>query len=297
MGNAAFFRCGLVAVVGRPNVGKSTLMNHLIGQKISITSRKAQTTRQRVTGILTDAEAQFVFVDTPGFQTRHLNTMNRMMNRSVKQSLNEVDCVYFVIEGTRFDARDAEVVPLLPKGRPVILVINKIDHLEALNTLLPFIEKMQTVFPFVSIVPVSAKRNTQLDRLLSETKKYLPVASPMFDADDLTDRDERFLAAEFLREKIFRLLGDELPYTTSVVIEKFETEGNLRRIFAAVLVDRESHRAMILGEGGLKMKEIASAARKDMENLFGGKVWLEVFIRVRSGWADDESALRKLGFS
>ncbi|HJV26110.1 MAG TPA: GTPase Era, partial [Aromatoleum sp.] len=282
------FRTGFVAIVGRPNVGKSTLLNRLIGQKISIVSRKAQTTRHRVTGILTNDDAQFVFVDTPGFQTKHRNALNRSMNRTVSQVLGDVDLVFFVIEAGRFGEDDRKVVDVLPQGAKVVLIINKVDRLADKSALLPFIARMNEVFPFTEIVPLSAERGTNVDELLKAVTPLLPEGAPMYGADEVTDRSERFLAAEFLREKLFRLLGDELPYGIAVEIEKFETEGNLRRIFAAVVVDRASHKGIVIGKGGEQLKRIASEARAELEQLFDGKVFLEVWVKVKSGWADDE---------
>jgi len=290
-------KVGYIAIVGRPNVGKSTLLNHLIGQKVSITSRKAQTTRHRVTGIRTDADVQYIFVDTPGFQTQHQSALNRVMNRSVTQTLSNVDVVLFVIEVMRFDERDEKVLALLPRNQPVLLVLNKVDKIDDKEKLLPFIEKMSLLFPFAAIIPVSAQRGgAQLDQLLQEIRSHLPEGTPMFGEDEITDRSERFLAAEIVREKVFRLSGDEVPYSVSVEIEKFEIEGKLRRIFAAIIVDRESQKPILIGKNGEKLKEMATQARKDMEKLFGGKVYLEVWIKVKGGWADDERALKSLGY-
>jgi GTP-binding protein Era len=290
------FRSGYVAIVGRPNVGKSTLLNHLIGQKISITSRKAQTTRHRIHGIYTDEQSQFVFVDTPGFQTKHLNALNRGMNRVVISSLRDVQVVVYVLEALRYDERDQEVLKLLPDNRPVVLVINKIDEVPDKGQLFSFAERVAQDFKFAEIVPVSAKQNIKLDELKNTLRRFLPAGELIYDKDDITNRSERFLAAEMLREKIFRFTGDELPYSTSVVIEQFKMEGKLRRISAAVLVDREAHKAMLIGKKGEKLKEIATQARLDMEKLFDGKVFLEVFIKLRSGWADDPRVLHSLGY-
>ncbi|MHB9100435.1 MAG: GTPase Era [Sulfuricella sp.] len=290
------FRTGYIAIVGRPNVGKSTLLNHLIGQKISITSRKAQTTRHRIVGIRTDADAQYVFVDTPGFQMQHQNVLNRVMNRTVTQSLSDVDVALFVIEAMRFDARDEKVLALLPRNQPVVLVINKTDKVSDKSTLLPFIEKVSASFPFAAIIPVSAKRDAQLPELVQEIRRHLQEGEPIYGEDEITDRSERFLAAEIVREKVFRLLGDEIPYSISVEIEKFETEGDLRRVYAAIIVDRDSQKPILIGKKGEKLKEIGTQARKDMEELFGLKVYLEVWVKVKSGWADDERAVKSLGY-
>ncbi len=290
------FRTGFVAIVGRPNVGKSTLLNRLIGQKISIVSRKAQTTRHRVTGILTRDDAQFVFVDTPGFQTRHRSALNRAMNRNVTQALASVDLVFLVVEAGRFGEDDEKVVSVLPKDARVVLVINKVDRLADKKQLLPFIDRLRGVYPFVEIVPLSAERGTHIEELVRAAQPLLPEGQPMYEADEITDRSERFLASEFLREKLFRLLGDELPYGIAVEIEKFETEGALRRIHAAVIVDKAAHKAIVIGKGGEQLKRIASEARVELEKLFDGKVYLEVWVKVRSGWADDERALKSLGY-
>ncbi|HUW00373.1 MAG TPA: GTPase Era [Gallionella sp.] len=290
------FHSGFIAIVGRPNVGKSTLLNHLIGQKISITSRKAQTTRHRIHGIYTDEHSQFVFVDTPGFQTRHLNALNRGMNRVVTSSLRDVQVVLYVLEALRYDERDQEVLRLLPDNRPVLLVINKIDEVADKGQLFAFAERVAQDFKFAAIVPVSARLGSKIEELRDAIRSHLPEGELIYDKDDITDRSERFLAAEMLREKIFRFTGDELPYSTSVVIEQFKMEGKLRRISAAVLVDREAHKAMLIGKKGEKLKEIATQARLDMEKMFGGKVFLEVFVKLRSGWADDERVLRSLGY-
>jgi GTP-binding protein Era len=297
MTETTLFKSGFVAIVGRPNVGKSTLLNHLVGQKISITSRKAQTTRHRITGILTDDASQFVFVDTPGFQTQHQNALNRSMNRVVTASLRDVNVVLFVLEASHYDERDRQVLKLLPQDVPVILVINKADMLADKRELLPFIEKLKDEFAFAAIVPVSARQNKALDTLLSAVRERLPEGEPIYAPDEITDRSERFLAAELLREKIFRLTGEELPYSVSVVIEQFKEEENgLRRIHAAILVDKDAHKAMLIGRGGEKLKEIATGARLDMEKLFGAKVFLEVWVKVRSGWADNAGMLKSLGY-
>ena len=289
-------RTGFIAIVGRPNVGKSTLLNHLIGQKVSITSRKAQTTRHRITGILTVGAEQFVFVDTPGFQTLHTNALNRSMNRVVTGSLRDVHAVLFVIEARHFDERDQQVLELLPQDRPVILVINKADLMKDKSELLPFIEKIAALHPFAAIVPVSARQDKQLDTLLDAIRPHLAEGEHLYAEDDITDRNERFLAAELLREKIFRFTGEELPYSVSVVIEQFQQDGKLRRIHAAILVDKEAHKIMLIGRKGEKLKEIATQARLDMEKLFDGKVFLEVFVKVRSGWADSAQMLKTLGY-
>ena len=294
------FRTGYLAVVGRPNVGKSTLVNRLVGARVSITSRKAQTTRHRIHGVLTTDTCQFIFVDTPGFQNTHKNALNRLMNRSVSQTLSEVDVVLLVIEAGRWSESDRQLLPQLPSERPVLLLINKIDRLADKTALLPFIQQVSAAFAFAEILPLSAESGNGVDELLTTTAKYLPVGESIFSADDITDRSERFLAAELLREKLFRNLGEELPYGIAVEIEKFEletSEGNeLRRIFAAVIVDKEAYKAMVIGKNGERLKRISTDARRDMEKLFGGKVWLETWVKVKSGWADDERALKSLGY-
>ncbi len=289
------FRTGYIAIVGRPNVGKSTLLNYLVQQKISITSKKAQTTRYRINGIRTDHQSQCIFVDTPGFQKQYVNRLNTAMNRVVTQSMQDVDVVLFVIEAARFDQRDGLVLKLLPKDIPVILVVNKIDCLADKNVLLPFLKDMGEQFNFAAIIPVSAVQGTQTSELLETIRSYLPEAAPFFAEDEYTDRSERFIAAELLREKLFRLIGDEIPYSTSVVIEQFQQQGHLRKIYASILVDKSGQKAIVIGKNGEKLKLIASQARKDMEKSFGHKVYLEVWVKVRSGWADNAHVLKSLG--
>lgn len=289
-------RSGQIAIIGRPNVGKSTLLNALIGEKLSIVSRRAQTTRHRIIGILTRADTQYVFVDTPGFQTRYGNALNQVMNRGVRQALAEVDVVLFVVEAGRFDERDRAVRQLVPADCPLIIVVNKIDQLKDKARLLPFLADLAREGDFAAIVPVSATRGAQLDELLAETRKHLPNNEFLFGEDEITDRSERFLAAEYIREKLFRLIGDELPYAATVEVEKFVVDGELRRISAAIVVDRGGHKAIIIGSGGETVKRIASEARQDMERMFGGPVFLEVFVKVKSGWADDERLLKSLGY-
>ena len=290
------FHSGYIAIVGRPNVGKSTLLNHLIGQKVSITSRKAQTTRHRITGILTEENTQFVFVDTPGFQTQYLNALNKGLNKVVTSSLRDVNVVLFVIEARHFDERDRLVMNLLPKNAPVILVINKVDNMQDKGELLPFMRDIAEEHEFTAIVPVSAKHDKQLDTLLEAIRPFLPEGEKIYPADEITDRNERFLAAEIVREKVFRFTGEELPYSVSVVIEQFKMDGKMRRIHAAILVDKDAHKAMLIGKNGEKLKEIATQSRLDMEKLFDGKVFLEVWIKVRSGWADSPQMLKSLGY-
>ena len=290
------FKSGTIAIVGRPNVGKSTLLNRLIGEKISIVSRKAQTTRHRIMGILTRPDAQFVFVDTPGFQTKHTNALNRTMNRGVSQALAEVDVVILVLDADHFDERDKAVIQLLPPERPVILAVNKIDQIKDKTKLLPILASLAGQHAFAAIVPVSAAKGSQLEDLLAETRKHLPNNELLFGEDEITDKSEKFIASEYIREKLFRLIGDELPYAATVEVEKFEVDGALRRISAAIVVDRQAHKRIIIGKGGETLKRIASEARQDMERLFDGKVFLEVFVKVKSGWNDDERLLKSLGY-
>ena len=290
------FRCGTVAIVGRPNVGKSTLLNHILGMKLAITSRKAQTTRHRLLGIHTTDDTQFLFVDTPGFQQKHLNALNKGLNKTVTQVLTEVDVVLFVIEPMKLGDADRKVLQLLSEKTPTILVVNKSDLMGDKGNLLPLIQDFDLEFPFSEIVPVSAKKSLNLDELLVTIRKYLPEQAAIYSEDELTDKNERFLAAELVREKIFRLLGDEIPYSVAVEIEKFEVVGNLRRIFCAIIVDKDSQKPMLIGKNGDKMKQISTEARQDMEKLFGGKVYLETWVKVKGGWADDERALKSLGY-
>jgi GTP-binding protein Era len=290
------FRCGYIAIVGRPNVGKSTLMNQLIGAKVSITSRKAQTTRHRITGIQTEGDTQYVYVDTPGFQTRHANALNKKLNRTVTDTLTAADVVLFIVEAGSYGQPDKKVLDLIPKNVPCILVINKSDRIKDKAVMMPFAHQVAADRDFAAVVPVSAKLRFQLDALEGEIRKHLPANPPMFGEDDITDRSEKFLAAEIVREKVFRFVGEELPYTSTVIIEQFEQEGNLRRVFAAILVERDNHKAMVIGQKGAKLKEISTQARLDMEKLFGGPVYLEIFVKVKSGWADNEAGLRAYGY-
>jgi GTP-binding protein Era len=293
---ASAFHCGYIAIVGRPNVGKSTLMNALIGAKVSITSRKAQTTRHRITGIQTKEHAQFIYVDTPGFQTRHANPLNKKLNRTVTDTLTASDVILFLVEAGTFGPADQQVLNLIPKNVPCILVINKSDRVKDKKALMPFAQQVAGLHPFAAVVPVSAKQRFQLQFLEEEIERRLPENPAVFDPDDITDRSEKFLAAEIVREKVFRFVGEELPYTSTVLIEKFEQEGNLRRVFAAILVERDSHKAMLIGQKGARLKEISTQSRLDMEKLFGGPVYLEIWVKVKSGWADNEAGLRAYGY-
>jgi GTPase len=297
--------CGLVAIVGRPTVGKSTLLNALVGQKISITSRKAQTTRHRITGVRTVGPNQFVFVDTPGFQTREVRgrtALNRNLNRTVQVVLGDVDVVLFLVEAGRFNLDDAKVLALLPPDKPAILVANKLDTVTRRADLMPWLKAMQERHPFAEYVPMSAQKPADVERLFQIVAPYLPAQPWMYEVDALTDRSERFLAAELIREKLFRLTGDELPYSATVVIDKFDEEQGpagrppMKRIAATIVVERDAHKGMVIGEGGERLKRIGSEARQDLEQLTGSKVFLELWVKVRSGWADSEEHLRSYGY-
>ena len=290
------FRTGTVAIVGRPNVGKSTLLNKVVGAHVAITSRKAQTTRHRIQGIYTDKRSQFIFVDTPGYQTQHRNALNREMNRTVGQVANEVDVVVLVIEASGWDERDTPVLELIPQDAKVILALNKVDRVTDKSKVVAALTDANARRSFVALVPVSAEKGTQVRPLLEEIRKLLPERAAIYEEDEITDRSERFLAAELVRERIFRLLGDELPYSIAVDIEAFTLEGNLRRIAATIYVDRPGHKAIVIGEKGATLKRIGTEARHAMEALFGSKVFLETHVRVKSGWADNDAALRALGY-
>ena len=286
----------LARALGKPNVGKSTLLNALVGQKVSITSRKAQTTRHRITGLRTVGPTQFVFVDTPGFQTRHGNALNRSLNKTVLGAVSDVDVIVLVVEAGRFNQADAKVLELLPQNIPVILVANKLDMIHRRGDIAPWLAEMQQRHPFAEFVPMSAKNAKDVQRFYGIAEKYLPEQDWMFDAEELTDRSERFMAAEMVREKLFRLTGDELPYTSTVIIDKFEDEGKLRRIAATIVVERDGHKGMIIGEKGEKLKRIGTEARQELEKLWDCKVFLELWVKVRSGWADDEARVRSFGY-
>lgn len=288
--------CGYVALAGRPNVGKSTLTNALTGSKISIVSRKAQTTRHRIHGVLTRGAHQMIFVDTPGFQTRHGGAMNRMMNRVVAQTLADVDVVVHVIEAGKWSAADAQILPMLPSPERVILAVNKIDRLKDKTALYPFVAARMADFPYGAVVPVSAERGVQLDELMHEIIQRLPQGEHAFEDDALTDRSVRFLAAEIIREKLFRLVGDELPYGCAVVIEQWDETPAGVGIAACILVERESYRPILLGAKGAHMKRIATEARQDIIRLLDQPVHLDVYIKVRRGWSEQDSILRELGY-
>jgi GTP-binding protein Era len=294
-------RCGVIAIVGKPNVGKSTLLNALVGQKISITSRKAQTTRHRITGIRTIGPTQFIFVDTPGFQTRHATALNRSLNKTVMGAVGDVDLVLFVVEAGRFTLGDAKVLSLLKPGVPALLVANKLDQVNRRAEIAPWLRDMQQRHPFAEFVPMSAKNPKDIERLFGICEKYLPEQPWWYGEDELTDRSEKFLASETVREKLFRLTGEELPYTSTVVIDKFDEEpspqhGRFVRIAATIIVERDSHKAMVIGDKGERLKRIGTEARQELEKLMDAKVFLEIWVKVRAGWADDEARVRSFGY-
>jgi GTPase len=296
-------RTGFVAIVGRPNVGKSTLVNSLVGEHLSITSRKPQTTRQAVRGVLTrnmgpqQVPTQFIFVDTPGFQKRHRTALNRLMNETVRRSLGEVDAIVLVIESRGFSEADVAVLNLLPReGVPVILALSKSDLLRERDRLLPVMADAAGRFAFAAIVPVSAEKGRQLDELLEELARCMPEGEPLFDADAFTDRSLRFLAAESLREKAFRLLGDELPYGVAVAIDRWQEDDTHVEIDATLLVARDSHKGIVIGKDGAKLREIGRLARADIAALVGKSVHLQTHVRVKGGWSDDARALKSLGY-
>ena len=289
--------CGYIALVGRPNVGKSTLLNRIMQQKVSITSKKPQTTRHSILGICTEENYQFVYVDTPGIHQGSKKTMNRMMNKTAINVLRDVDAVAFVVDGTHWEEEDEYVLRLLKNvSVPCFLVVNKVDNIADKYKLLPWLETMSHLHNFTAIIPLSAKTGVQVDALQAQLKKVLPEGPHLFDEDQFTDRSMRFLCAELLREKIFRLCGQELPYATTVDIESFKDEGALVRIHALILVDKENHKRMIIGDKGSKLKEMASSARVEMEKLIGKKVFLQCWCKVKSGWSDDERVLKQLGY-
>lgn len=299
------FRTGMVAIIGRPNVGKSTLLNRLVGQKVSITSRKAQTTRHRILGIVTNDRAQFVFVDTPGVQSRHQSALHKTMHRAVRDGMAGVACILFVVEAGRFGPEDAAVLAMLPTDTPVILVVNKVDRVDDKGRLVPFIQARATEHAWASVVPISAKTGLQTAALLDEIEKVLPEGEPMFAEDDLTDRSERFMVSELIREKVFRQLGDELPYGMTVLIDQFVEEpsqdaknpgGRFCRIAASIVVQRDSHKAMLIGAGGAKLKLIGSEARSDIEKLLQSRCHLELWVKVRSGWSDSAALVKSFGY-
>ena len=289
-------KCGTVAIIGQPNVGKSSLLNHFVGSKLSITSNKSQTTRYPLIGIYTSENTQFIFVDTPGYQQKYQNQMNKNMNKTVVQALKDVDVILFLTESNRSNDIEKKLIEMIPKDSHAILAINKIDLIKDKSKLLKMIEDYDSYKRFQHIVPISVKKKLSLTELQNLIRDFLPEQDFIYEDDELTDKNERFLAAEIIREKVFRLTGQELPYSVAVEIEKFEeTPEGLRRIYAAIIVDRESHKPMIIGKKGDRLKDISSKSRKDMEALFWAKVWLEVWVKVQKGWADDQRALKSLG--
>lgn len=290
-------RCGYIAIVGRPNVGKSTLINHLIKQKVSITSRKPQTTRHAILGIKTVDENQMIFVDTPGLHQGVKKSINRFMNKNALRALKDSDIVVFMVDGVNFKPDDEYVLSLVEKAKkPTFLLINKIDKVKDKKSLLPFIEEMAQKYDFTSIIPLSAKNGDQVNLFEEELIKLLPKGEHLYDAEMITNRSVKFLCAEIIREKIFRFSGQELPYSTTVEIESFKEEDKVIKIHALILVDKESHKRMIIGEKGAKLKEIASLARLDMEKLLDKKVFLQCWCKVKAGWADNENLLKQLGY-
>lgn len=295
--NKAEGRCGFIAIVGRPNVGKSTLLNHLLEQKISITSRKPQTTRHRITGIRTDGNIQYVFVDTPGLHMGQKKAINRVMNNTVIEVLKEVDVVLFVTERMVFNEEDENVLQALQHvGVPVLLLINKCDQLNLAQRekLLPHISRLAERRKFAEVIPIAVLTGHNLDRVLECVASYLPEGPFLFPEDQVTDRSSRFLAAELIREKVTRQLGAEVPYETTVEIEKFSQEGKMLRIHGLILVDKPGQKQIIIGNAGERLKSIGTAARLDMEKAFDCKVMLHLWVKVKSGWADDERALHSL---
>lgn len=295
--NHSPFHCGYAAIVGRPNVGKSTLLNRILGQKIAITSPRPQTTRHKIVGIKTDARSQAIYVDTPGIHRGGKRAINRYMNKAARSSLADVDVVVFVIDAARWTAQDDDVLQgLVTLEAPVIAAVNKVDVLAQKETLLPYLEQLVQKFNFAAIVPLSARKGDNVERLEAEVRARLPEAPALFPEDQVTDRSQRFIAAELIREKLMRRLGEELPYAVTVEIEQFAIEGNLFRIHAVIWVEKEGQKAIVIGKGGAVLKEIGQHAREDMEKIFDAKVFLETWVRVKEGWTEDERLLRKLGY-
>lgn len=291
------FRCGHVAIVGRANVGKSTLLNRLVGQKLSITSDRPQTTRHRIVGVVTRPDAQLLFLDSPGYQTRAGGALlDRVLNRTALQVAEDADVVVMLCDGRAWTAADEQIARLLPTDRPVLLAVNKTDAVADKGRLMALVDRARRCRDFAEVVPISARTGRQVELLLELCAARLPQGPAQYAADALTDRSERFLAAELIREKLFRQLGDELPYASTVEIERFEDSPKLRRIHAAILVDRESQKPIVLGAGGQRIKRIATEARIDLEKLLGSKVYLELFVKVKSGWAGSEQSLRAYGY-
>ncbi len=291
------FRCGTVAFAGRPNTGKSSLLNRLLGEKLAIVSAKPQTTRHLVRGILESPGCQCVLLDAPGFQAARDDALNRALNRRAAEAARDADVVAFVLEALRFGEADRQALRRIPPAATVVAVLNKVDRVRRAAQLLPFIERLAREREFAALVPVSARTGRNVAELLGVICGLLPEAPRRYPAGQLTDQDERFFAAELLREKLFRLLGQELPYRCEVALESFRQEGRLRRIAATIWIERESQKPIVLGRGGERIKRLASAARRDMERLFGGRVHLEVWVKVKRGWTDDLQSLRQLGYA
>lgn len=283
--------CGYISIIGRPNVGKSTLMNHLIGQKISITSRKPQTTRHKVNGVLSRDNYQYVFVDTPGFQKLYINKLNKLLNESVISSLTSVDVVLFVVEAGLFNPGDEEVLNLLPVNAKVILLVNKEDKLKDKHELDSYVKTIASKYPFSDIALVAAKHHTGVDELIVKIQKYIPEGPFLYPDDQLTDRSSKFLASEIIREKLFRYLGEELPYNLAVEIDSFKIEKDLTRISATIIVDKDNQKGIVIGKNGEKLKKISTEARTDMEKLFDAKIFLQTWVKVKSGFADEAKFL------
>lgn len=290
--------CGFIAIVGRPNVGKSTLLNKILGQKISITSRKAQTTRHRIVGIHTDGNYQAIYVDTPGLHIEEKRAINRLMNRAASSAIGDVDLIIFVVDGTHWNEDDEMVLHKLRKSKtPVVLAINKIDNIKNKDELLPFMTEISQKFEFAHLVPISAQRGNNVQQLQQIVKDSLKPGLHHFPEEYVTDRSQRFMASEIIREKLMRFTGEELPYSVTVEIEQFKVnERGTYEINGLILVERDGQKKMIIGKGGQKIKTIGIEARQDMERLFDSKVHLELWVKVKSGWADDERALRSLGY-
>ncbi|WP_296591010.1 GTPase Era [Methylophaga sp.] len=298
MNDQPAFRSGYVAIIGRPNVGKSTLINRILGQKLCITSRRPQTTRHRILGIKTSELGQFIYVDTPGIHSDGKRAMNRYMNRAAAASVEDVDVVVFVIEGMKWTEEDERVLQKLKEtSKPVILVMNKIDKLEDKATLFPQVEKLAALFKFTDIVPLSARKGINLESLEESIYELMPEGEMIFDEDQLTDRSSRFLAAEMVREKLFRHLGQELPYSLTVDIEQFEDDNGMYRISAVIYVERSGQKSIVIGKKGELLKQVGKDAREDMEKLFDCKVFLQLWVKVREGWSDNERMLRNLGYN
>jgi len=290
-------RCGYVALVGRPNVGKSTLMNRLLGQKLSITSRQPQTTRHRILGIKTTDTAQFVYVDTPGIHQADKQAMHRYLNRAALSILQDVHVIVLLVEALKWGEEDQLALSQCEKaGRPVILAVNKVDQVKEKDKLLPFLQQLSGKHTFAAVIPISARQGTQLEELERCISELLPASEPLYPEDQITDRSVRFLAAEIIREKLMRLLGDELPYSSTVEIEKFAESDDLVKVFAVVWVERDNQKAIVIGKDGAKLKRIGQEARLDLEKLLDKKVYLKTWVKVKKGWSDDERALQQLGY-